>query len=94
MCRYALFSKAWTQLMDKLLGKILQLTEGKDYTQNSRYLPFCDMVYLVPTWSLFAGSVAYIAMNHMHLIVMFPIVKPVIQLLLYIIKNCYNRIGL
>ena len=36
------------------------LQEIKYYcTQNSRYLPFCDMMYFVPTWSLFAGPVTY-----------------------------------
>ena len=40
-----------------LIGNVLQLTDTKYYTKNSRYLPFCDMVYFVPAWSLFAGPV-------------------------------------
>ena len=45
--------------MYNLIGNILQFTETNYCTQNSRYLPFCDMVYFVTTWSLFAGLVTY-----------------------------------
>ena len=38
---------------------MLQLTDSKSCTQNSRYLPFHDMMYFVPTWSLFAGLVTF-----------------------------------
>ena len=42
-----------------LIDNILQLTESKYSTQNSRYVPFYDMVYFVSTWSLFAVPVTY-----------------------------------
>ena len=45
--------------MNNIINNTLQPTEAKYYTHNSRYLPFCDMVYFVPTWSLFAGLVTY-----------------------------------
>ena len=37
--------------MKNLRDNILQVTESKYYTQNSKYLLFCDKVYIVPTWS-------------------------------------------
>ena len=46
--------------MHNLIGYILQLTDTKYFTQNTRYLPFCDMVCFVPTWSLFASQSHYL----------------------------------
>ena len=43
--------------MNNLIDNILKLIESKYYTQSLRYLQFCDTVYSVPTWSLFAGLV-------------------------------------
>ena len=45
--------------VNNFIGYILQVTESKYCSQNSRYVPLCDMVYFVPTWSLFAGPVTY-----------------------------------
>ena len=49
--------------MKSQLGKILKLTESKYCTQNLRFHDFSNMVYFVPTWSLFAGLVTYIDQN-------------------------------
>ena len=43
--------------INNFIGNILQVTESEYCTQNSRYVQFCDMVYFVPTLSLFAGPV-------------------------------------
>ena len=45
--------------INTFIGNILQLIESKYYTQNLRYVALCDIVYFVPTWSLFAGPVTY-----------------------------------
>ena len=60
------------QDINKLIGDILQLTENKYYTQNSKHLPFCDMVYFVSTWSLFAGPVTF-AIQHQGVLVSFSV---------------------
>ena len=45
--------------INNFICNVLILTESKYCIQNSRYVPFCDMVCFVPTWSLFAGPVTY-----------------------------------
>ena len=42
--------------MNNLISKILQLAACKYYTQNSRYVPFCDKVCFVPTCPLFTDK--------------------------------------
>ena len=51
--------KRFLPSMINLIGNSLQLTETKYCTHNSRYLPFCDKVYFVPTWSLFADPITF-----------------------------------
>ena len=51
--------KGFLPSMNNLINNTLQLTETKYCTHNSRYLPVCDMVYFVPTRSVFAGLVTY-----------------------------------
>ena len=48
-----------------LIGNIIQLTESKYCTQNSRYLLFCDMMYFVPAWSLFTGPVTNVILHRL-----------------------------
>ena len=53
------------QLINNFIGNTLLLTEINT-TQNSRYVTFYDMVYFVPTWSLFASPVTYSLVLYLH----------------------------
>ena len=45
--------------MNNLISNILKLTEHNYFVQNLRYYIFNDKVYIVPTWSIFAGLVTF-----------------------------------
>ena len=44
-------------LMNNLLNNIMQLTENKYYNTEPKIFNIFDIVYFVPTWSLFTGPV-------------------------------------
>ena len=64
-------------LMNAFIGNILKLTEIIYQIHNLSYSSFCHKVYLVPTWSIFAGQVTYVtrlengSKSHIYIYVVF-----------------------